>query len=68
MRETGYARTSICEALDELESLRLISKRACREAADEYTLLGYAWWGLTPAPALYELEGADKEQEHRLGK
>jgi hypothetical protein len=56
MRETGYARPSICAALDELESLRLISKRAGRHGAGEYTLHGYAWLGKTPAPALYEMQ------------
>jgi hypothetical protein len=57
MRETGYSRPSICAALDELESLRLISKQAGRHGAGEYTLHGYAWLGSTPAPALYEMGG-----------
>ena len=68
MRETGYGRASICEALDELESLRLVSKRACHQSADEYTLRGYAWMGKTPAPCLCETQGAGSQKEDKSGR
>jgi hypothetical protein len=62
MKETGYGRASICAALDELESLHLISKQANRDGADEYSLLGYAWMGKEPAPALYETARAVRRE------
>jgi hypothetical protein len=54
MKETGYSRRPVCAALDELESLRLISKQAARQGVQAYSLRGYAWMGRKPAPALFE--------------
>ena len=69
MRETGLARGTVCRALDELGSppLSLIEKvpvprekrpRGCIRMPNCYKILGYAWWGAKPAPALYEEETA----------
>ena len=55
VRETGYSRPSVCSALDELESLGLIQKsRSQYMSTDAYIVTGYAWFGKTPAPALWE--------------
>lgn len=58
MRETGYGRTTVCRALDELVSLRLIRKcdRPGSRVQNRYEILGYAWMGSTPAPSLWEVE------------
>jgi hypothetical protein len=65
MRETGLARSTVCSALRELASppLSLIEKmpgqgRLGRRGPDRYRILGYAWFGNNPAPALFELETA----------
>jgi hypothetical protein len=69
MRETGLARGTVCRALDDLGSppLSLIEKvpvpqdkrpRGCIRMPNCYKILGYAWWGAKPAPALYEEETA----------
>jgi hypothetical protein len=59
MWETGYARSTVCSALEELcsPSLHLIEKLpAHRRATNRYRLRGYVWFGANPAPALYEEE------------
>lgn len=57
-RETGYARTSVCRALRELISRGYVRKCARRspQDPDTYEILGYAWFGRTPAPSLWELD------------
>lgn len=57
MQETGYSRSIVCNALEDLVRLGLVSKRAAYRGADEYLVNGYAWFGQTPAPALWELPG-----------
>lgn len=56
MQETGYSRSVVCSALDELVRLGLISKLSSPRSGgtDEYQVNGYAWFGNTPAPALWE--------------
>jgi len=62
MRETGLARSTVCSALDELCSprFRVLEKLPSRgRGPNRYRVLGYAWFGSKPAPALYEEEDAD---------
>ena len=54
MRETGYSRGVVCNALDELETLGLVTKLSSRRGTDQYQLKGYAWFGARPAPSLWE--------------
>ena len=56
MRETGYSRGVVCSALDELETLGLVTKLSSRRGTDQYQLKGYAWFGTRPAPSLWEEE------------
>ena len=59
MSETGYGRATVCSALAELESIRLIRKcdRRHTRAPDSYEVRGYAWFGSTAAPSLWEMTG-----------
>jgi hypothetical protein len=54
MHETAYSRGAVCSALEYLESAGLIQKLRRHHGADEYQVLGYAWFGQQPAPALWE--------------
>jgi len=54
MHETDYARGSVCRALDDLDRAGLIRKVRQHHEADQYQVLGYAWFGQQPAPALWE--------------
>ena len=54
MRETGYSRGVVCNALDELETLGLVTKLSTCRGTDPYQLEGYAWFGARPAPSLWE--------------
>jgi len=56
MRETGYSRSVVCNALDSLVRSGIVAKRATFRGADEYVVRGYAWFGQEPAPALWEAE------------
>jgi len=58
MRETGYSRGVVCNAIAKLEHLGLIIKRPRYNQTTEYIITAYAWFGSNPAPALFE------EQEH----
>lgn len=55
MRETGYSRSVVCNALDSLVNLGICTKRPSFRGCDEYIVNGYAWFGQTPAPALFEV-------------
>jgi hypothetical protein len=54
MRETGYSRGVVCNALDKLEALGLVTKVSTRRGTDEYQIEGYAWFGTRPAASLWE--------------
>ena len=54
MHETGYSRGAVCSALDDLDRAGLIRKVRQHHGADQYEVLGYAWFGKSPAPALWE--------------
>lgn len=54
MKETGYSRSVVCNALAELVRLGLVTKRSAQRGTDEYVLNGYAWFGQQPAPAFWE--------------
>ena len=54
MHETGYSRGAVCSALQDLERAGLIRKLRQHHGADQYQVLGYAWFGTQPAPALWE--------------
>lgn len=58
MQETGYtSRSTVCSALDDLVRLGVVEKLSSNPwGNDEYRVLGYAWFGREPAPALFELE------------
>ena len=56
MRETGYSRSAVCSALKDLGRAGLIRKLRQHQGADQYQVLGYAWFGQEPAPALWELK------------
>jgi len=56
MHETGYSRGAVCSALEELASAGLIRRLRQHRGADQYRVLGYAWFGEQPAPALWESE------------
>ena len=56
MRETGYSRSVVCNALEELASLGIIAKRTTYRGNDEYVIRGYAWFGTSPAPSLWEVD------------
>ncbi len=56
MHETGYSRGAVCSALEELASASLIRRLRQHRGADRYRVLGYAWFGEQPAPALWESE------------
>lgn len=56
MRETGYSRGVVCSALDDLETLGLLTKLSTCRGTDQYQLKGYAWFGTRPAPSLWEEE------------
>jgi hypothetical protein len=58
MQETGYgSRSTVCSALDDLARLRLVEKLPPSQwGTDRYRVLGYAWFGRDPAPALFELD------------
>lgn len=68
MKETGYSRRPVCAALDELESLRLISKQVTRQGVQEYRLRGYAWMGRKPAPVPFETGRAEGPKQGGSGK
>ena len=57
MQETGYtSRSTVCSALEDLARLRLVEKLdPDRWGKTRYRVLGYAWFGRDPAPALFEL-------------
>jgi len=57
MRETGYTRSVVCNALAKPENLGLVTKRAGRRQKTEYAVNGYAWYGHHTAPALWEEAG-----------
>jgi len=52
VRETGYSRTTVCRALDELVELGLIEKEHRRHKTTLYTVKGYAWYGSKSKPTL----------------
>jgi len=54
MKETGYSKGVVCNAIPELVRLRLIAKRPRHNRSTEYVILGYAWTGSVPAPCLFE--------------
>lgn len=54
MHETKYGRGAVCSALGELERAGLIEKIRSHHGPDRYRILGYAWFGQKPAPALWE--------------
>jgi hypothetical protein len=54
MKETGYSRGVVCNAIPELVRLRLIAKRPRHNQSTEYVILAYAWTGSVPAPCLFE--------------
>lgn len=54
MSETDYSRGAVCSALEKLEKLGLIETIPVYRAANKYRVLGYAWFGQRPAPALWE--------------
>lgn len=54
MHETRYGRGAVCSALSELERAGLIEKIRSHHGPDQYRVLGYAWFGQRPAPALWE--------------
>ena len=56
MRETGYSRSAVCSALKDLGRAGLIRKLRQHQGADQYQVLGYAWFGQEPAPARWELK------------
>jgi hypothetical protein len=59
VRETGYARGTVCRALKTLASpeLGLVTKLPSRRwGNDRYRINGYFWFGSEPAPALFELD------------
>jgi Helix-turn-helix domain len=58
MRQTGYSRGVVCNAIAELVRLRLIAKRPRYNQSTEYVILAYAWFGSHPTPALYEEQEA----------
>ena len=54
MRQTGYSRGVVCNAIAKLERLGLIAKRPRHHQSTEYVVLAYAWFGSDPTPALFE--------------
>ena len=54
MHETGYSRGAVCSALQDLCRAGLIRKLRRHHGAVQYQVLGYAWFGQQPAPALWE--------------
>jgi len=54
MKQTGYSRGVVCNALAELERLGLIVKRPRHRQVTEYIVPAYAWFGPDPTPALFE--------------
>lgn len=54
MHETRYSRGSVCSALQYLERAGLIRKLSQYHGSDHFQVLGYAWFGQKPAPALWE--------------
>lgn len=54
MHETRYGRGAVCSALTELDSAGLLEKIRSHHGPDQYRILGYAWFGQRPAPALWE--------------
>lgn len=54
MRETGYSRSVVCNALAFLVDLGLVTQRKRQSGPDEYIVNGYAWFGKQPAPSLWE--------------
>jgi len=54
MRQTGYSRGVVCNAIAELERLGLIVKRPRHHQVTEYVVPAYAWFGSDPTPALFE--------------
>jgi hypothetical protein len=54
MRETGYSRGVVCNAIAKLERLGLIVKRPRRSQSTEYAITAYASFGPKLAPCLFE--------------
>ena len=54
MRQTGYSRGVVCNAIAKLERLGLIAKRPRRNQSTEYVIKAYAWFGSKPTPCLFE--------------
>jgi hypothetical protein len=52
VRETGYSRSTVCSALDELVKLGLIEKEHRRHETTLYTVKGYVWYGSESKPTL----------------
>lgn len=65
MHETGYSRGAVCSALDALDRAGLIQKRPQHHGSDQYAVLGYAWFGQSPAPSLWEV-GKSKSKKQTL--
>jgi GntR family transcriptional regulator len=52
VRETGYSRSTVCSALDELVELGFIEKEHRRHKTTLYTVNGYVWYGSKSKPTL----------------
>jgi len=62
VRETGYSRPIVCNALAELESLGFIEKTRRKHASTLYKVKGYIWYGSESNPTLLG-ESQSKENE-----
>lgn len=63
MHETDYSRGAVCSALADLDGAGLIKKIPQHHGPDHYAVLGYAWFGQQPAPALWELGKKSKSKK-----
>jgi hypothetical protein len=52
MRETGYSRSVVCNALKKLEDLGFIEKQRRKHASTLYSVRGYVWFGSESKPTL----------------
>lgn len=52
MRETGYSRSVVCNALKELEDLGFVEKQRRKHSSTLYHVRGYVWFGSESKPTL----------------
>jgi len=52
MRETGYSRSVVCNALEQLENLGFIEKQRRKHDSTLYHVKGYVWFGSDSKPTL----------------